>query len=186
GLTTATYVRAGTSRIQNDNSGQTIITVTAGNSRSGIDLDAGIILSNGGSTQNFFKSGLGTMRVTNAANTGNFYIYQGALRVDDPAALGSGSVTLDGGNLVYGGTTAASTNKNLTLLDNSGIQVLTSGVNLTLNGLISESGSGRSLSVLGNNGNGTPPTLTLNANNTYSGATSVDGNVVLAVPTLPT
>ena len=36
----------------------------------------------------------------------------------------------------------------------------------------------------GNYGNGPSPKLTLNALNTYSGPTYVDGNVTLAVPTI--
>src|SRR5438270_11205856 len=88
--TTASWIGGGFSRIQNDSANAVTITVDAGSTPSGIDLDAGIILSNSSSVgldPTFIKAGLGTMRLTNPANTANFSITQGSLRVDDVAAL---------------------------------------------------------------------------------------------------
>ena len=69
------------------------ITVAAGTTPNGIDLDAGLILACRSSTASFEKLGAGTMRLTNPLNTANLNVTQGALRVDDMAALGSGIVT---------------------------------------------------------------------------------------------
>ena len=84
-------------RIQNDTASALPITVAAGTTPSGIDLDAGIILSNGTQRPGFIKSGPGTMRLTNPRTRRTSPSHQGALRVDDMAALGSGTLTLDGG-----------------------------------------------------------------------------------------
>src|SRR5581483_10832023 len=94
---TATWVGTGSalSRIQNDSAGSMSITVAAG-ALNGIDLDAGIILSSGGSNATFVKAGPGTMRLTNPGNTANFFLGGGTLRVDDMAALGSGTVSTGG------------------------------------------------------------------------------------------
>jgi autotransporter-associated beta strand protein len=178
--TTAAWIGSGTSRIQNDSAGALTINVDLGATPSGIDLDAGIILT--GSNPNFVKSGFGTMRLTNALNTANLTISQGSLRVDNMAALGSGAVNFNGGTLQYGGGSAIST-KNLTVsAGGGGIQVLSSGTNLTMNGILGEGVAGVGLSMVGNFGAGISPKLTLNAANTYSGGTVVNGNLILAVP----
>ena len=68
-----------------------------------------MMLGSNGANSIFNKLGVGTMRLTNPLNTANFVVTQGPLRVDDMAALGSGSVLLSGdGNLLYGGATATS------------------------------------------------------------------------------
>src|SRR5207249_11825677 len=94
--TTATWIGAGLSRIQNDTSNPMNILVAAGTTPSGIDLDAGIILSNGGTNPTFIKSGAGTMRLTNTGNTAHFTLNEGPLRVDDPTdrpgARGTGAI----------------------------------------------------------------------------------------------
>ena len=181
--TTANLVGSGASRIQNDSGIRMDIFVPQGTTPSGIDLDAGVILSGAGANSDFAKVGGGTMRLTNPGNTANFTVDDGALRVDDMAALGSGAVTLDGGILQYGGATATSA-KALTLRSFSGIQVLTNGANLTLNGAITQSIGLQGLSVAGPAANGASSTLTLGATNSYSGQTGIVSNAVVAVPTI--
>ena len=176
--------------IQNDTANPMNITVAAGTTPSGIDLDAGIMLANGSNGKGFVKAGAGTMRLTNPGNTADITVGRGNLRVDDMAALGSGIVTLghdsNPATLQYGGPTASST-KTLgigsPIASSATIQVLTDGANLTLNGAIT-GGDTNGLNVVGSGLPGTSSTLTLTATNTYSYVTSVSKNAVLAVPTI--
>jgi autotransporter-associated beta strand protein len=185
--TTATWIGAAISRIQNDTSSPLYITVAPRPAQSGydpsvIDLDAGIILSAGGTNPTFVKDGRGTMRLTNPGNTANLILKDGRTRVDTMAALGSGTVTLNGGWLVYQGPTATSA-KSLTLngtsLDAGVVYLSTSGTNLTLTGSITEASAGSQLWLSG------PGTLTLtNPSNTYTGNSYVWAGATLAVPTI--
>jgi fibronectin-binding autotransporter adhesin len=191
--TTATWVGAPNSRIQNDTAAPLTITVASGTTPSGIDLDAGITLSGGGTNPNFTLAGGGTMRLTSLANTANITVASGFLRVDDAAsnggvgALGTGTITLayNGGPsavLLYGGPSAASA-KPITLAGTLGgqISVLSGGVTWTLNGVISQSVPGSALYV----GSGfASSTLVLNGTNTYSGPTTVVVGGILAIPTI--
>ncbi len=175
---------SGLSVIRNDTANPMNITVAAGTTPSGIDLDAGIALTIAGQNSNFVISGGGTMRLTSLNNSANFTVNGGlltptALRVDDMAALGSGTITLNDSRLYYGGPTATST-KNLALISSPEIRVLTNGANLTLNGTIS---GGANLTVSAAL-SGPSSTLTLGATNTYVGATGVAANAILAIPTI--
>jgi hypothetical protein len=127
-----------------------------------IDLDAGILLSNGGwgdarATYRFLGSG--TTRLTNPGNSGNFLVEGGRLRVDDSALapLGTGALALNGGTLAYGNaTTGGSTGKAIAVGPNGGtIEVMNANPTLTLNGTVSYSGA--TLNKAG------PGTLILNA-----------------------
>ncbi|HEY1380557.1 MAG TPA: autotransporter-associated beta strand repeat-containing protein, partial [Gemmataceae bacterium] len=178
---------SGQSVIRNDSGSPMGITVAAGSTPSGIDLDAGIALSIAGQNSTFVKAGAGTMRLTNLNNTANITVGQGALRVDDMVtngvgALGTGTITMNGGTLMYGGPSATTT-KNMALTYNSYMQVLTPGVNLNYNGTITESGTS-GLAVLGPGPGGSSSTLTRLTNNDYSGYTGVWGNAILAIPTI--
>jgi fibronectin-binding autotransporter adhesin len=187
--TTATWLGASSSlsRVENDTASPMTITVAAG-APNGIDLDAGIALSGSGTNPTFVKAGPGTMRLTNTGNTANITVNQGILRVDDMTAngvgaLGTGSViTLGAATLQYGGPTAPTT-KNLTLTGSGTIQVLTDGANLTFGGTINQSGS-QPLRVYGPATAGASSTLTITSTQNYSGATTVDGNAVLAITTI--
>jgi fibronectin-binding autotransporter adhesin len=144
------------------------------------------LLSGDGANPNFVKAGTGTMRLTNTGNTANFSINQGALRVDDMAALGSGSITLNTGTLQYGGGNATTT-KNLTLgnvLLTNTFQVLTPGANLTYAGTITEAGPGTNLTVYGPGPGQGPSMLSMVGNQSYSGITAVARNGVLATSTI--
>ena len=57
--TTAVWTGAGRSRIENDSSSPLTIDVAAGTTPSGIDLDAGIEISDGGTSPDFIKAGAG-------------------------------------------------------------------------------------------------------------------------------
>jgi autotransporter-associated beta strand protein len=176
--TTATWTGSTNSQIRNDTANPLVISVARGSTASGIDLDAGLIL--GGTT--FTKDGFGTMRLTNTGNTANLILQNGYLRVDDMAALGSGTITVRNGILVYQGATASSP-KSLTLDGTGGatptISVPSAGTNLTLSGTIQEAAAGTPLFVFGQG------TLTLaNAANPFSGAPFVFGGATLATPTI--
>src|SRR5947209_9035432 len=169
---------SGASRIQNDTANPMTITVAAGSTPSGIDLDAGIILSSGGTNATFVKTGPGTMRLTNTGNTAGITVSQGVLRADDVSTNGVGvlgnnvnsTFTLNGGTLQYGGATAATT-RPITLAAVSGIQVLDGTATLTLNGAITGAGGLMSAG---------PGTLALGGgSNTYSGGTVVNSGTLL-------
>ena len=83
----------------------------------------------------------------------------------------------------YGGPTAASS-KSLTLTDAGEIQINTPSANLTMNGVISQSAPGAQFFFYGSGSAANPATLTLTANNSYSGATFVGTNGILAIPTI--
>ena len=87
--TTARLIGSGNCQLLNDAGNVSMpITVAAGTTSNGIDLDAGLILACRSSTASFNKLGPGTMRLTNPLNTANITVTQGALRVDDMAAPG--------------------------------------------------------------------------------------------------
>jgi fibronectin-binding autotransporter adhesin len=177
---------SGLSRIQNDTASPMNITVNAGTTASGIDLDDGIILSSNGSNPTFVKIGAGTMRLTNTGNTANITLGSGRLRVDDvtngTGAFGTGAITVGAATLQYGGPTDTLT-KNLTTTGNAAIQVLNDGTNLTYSGTITQSGV-QPFRAYGPFVAGASSTLTFTGNNNYSGSTTVDGNCVLAVPNI--
>jgi autotransporter-associated beta strand protein len=142
------------------------------------------------------KTGAGALALSGLGNTANLTtvgtsaIYVSDMATNGVGALGTGMLTLQGsgeagGGLAYTGPTATSS-KNVTLAALSVIQVQTPGANLTLNGIISQSGAGQGLIVTGpfNDPSGTPSTLTLTGNNTYKGKTEIYGNAILAIPTI--
>ena len=180
--TTSTWIGSGASRVQNDTANPLPITVNGGSTPSGIDLDADIILSNGGTNSTFIKQGAGTMRLTNPGNTANLNVVAGKLRVDDMANLGSGVITVNGGTLQYGGP-GETTTKNLTIEGTATILVSTPGANLNYNGVMNQI-SFASLNVLGPGTGSAPSTLSLINNNSYYGNTSIYDNAILAIPTL--
>ncbi len=180
--TTANWIGSGTSRIQNELSVPMGIHVQAGQTPSGIDLDAGIILSNGGTNPTFVKNGDGTMRLTNPGNTANINVVEGKLRVDDMANLGSGVITVNGGTLQYGGPSATTT-KNLNIEGTAAVQVSSPGTTLNYNGVMSQ-GSFAHLHVPGPGAGNAPSTLRINNNNFYYGNTAIYDNAILAIPTI--
>jgi autotransporter-associated beta strand protein len=180
GTGTTNWIGASVSRIQNDSSGLLQLNVDYGSL-----LNAGIILSAGGSNPNFYLSGGGAIRLTNTHNTANFDTAARLLTNDLSTNLGTGAfgtlgtgvVTLDSqGTLAYDGRTAATAKP--FIASHGGIQVVNPGVNLTLNGVI----SGNYLSVTGPS-SGTS-TVTLTATNTFTTGIGVGGNAILSVATV--
>jgi fibronectin-binding autotransporter adhesin len=181
----STWIGAGTSRVQNDSGAAATITVN------GV-LDAGIALSGHGNNADFIKAGGGNMRLSNTGNTANLTVTAGYIFSNDLSTnvgsgafgtLGTGTITLASAGLNYDGATATSA-KPLTLTSYGVISVQSGGANLTLNGVINQSAAGAVLYAYGSNVPATPSTLTLAATNTYSGATYIGLNGIVAVPTI--
>ena len=167
---TAVWTGGDRSRIQNDGSSPLTVSVAAGTTPSGIDLDAGIEISNGGNSPAFIKAGAGVMRLTNSNNSASFTVAAGKLRVDDPGLrpLGRGMLTLDGGTLLYGNTlTSGSTCLPIAITSNGGS--IETGSTLTLGGVLSGNGG------LTKAGAGT---LILSAANTYTGGTTISAGAI--------
>lgn len=102
--TTTTFIQGAstTSRIQNDTAAPVLINVAAGSTPSGIDLDNGIVMSNGGANANFVKAGAGVMRLNNVNSTAAFQVNGGTLRVDSVGGSGSGAITVNAGGTLAG------------------------------------------------------------------------------------
>ena len=188
--TPATWIGDGTSRIQNDTAAASTITAN-----SGATLNAGIILSNGGTNPNFTLTGSGNIRLSNTGNTANFTangtnVFSNDLSTDVGSrafgTLGTGSFTLTNRSFLnYDGVSGTSTFKPLTIANGS-IAMINPRANLTLTGVISNSDPTAFVEALGPvyaNLGGTG-TLMLTANNTYGGPTYVSFEAVLAIPTI--
>ena|GEM_PF-435547 len=131
---TSTLTSSGTSAVLNDFTAAVDLNIAAGTTPSGIDLDAAVIFSSLGTSGSFNKIGAGTIRLTNTANSANFNLQSGRLRVDNMAAFGIGAISFNGGILTYGGATASST-KAFTITSSGGtLEVAGAGATLTLNG----------------------------------------------------
>ena len=188
GLFTQTWTGGGTSRILNDTAAPIDITLNT-------PLSSSVRLANGSAGQGFRLTGAGGFMVlTNTGNTANLTVDNNAyLQVADMAFLGTGTITLANttalaipGTLYYTGTSASSA-KALTLGSGGGqIWVGTTGSNLTLSGVISESVAGQRLIIAGDSQSSSSPgsTLTLTANNSYTGPTVLGYGGVLSIPTI--
>ena len=187
----STWTGANTSRIQNDTGALLPIAINNGAVTSSVNFANGTggfgfrLSQPNYPAQLFLKNPTGT-------NSADFRVESSTLRVDDMAALGTGTITLAGSSLGGGNvdTTAfldytgptASSSKAL-VLDASGgtIVVPFAGVSLTLTGVISETGgTGRALSVYVPSS----ASLVLTAANSYTGATAVNSGGALSIPTI--
>jgi autotransporter-associated beta strand protein len=148
--TTTTFIQGAslTSRIQNDTGSALLITVAAGTTASGIDLDNGIHMNAGGTNPGFIKQGAGVMQLSfQGTNTANFQVTAGTLQVAAGTTVSgistvnggvlrgagtlSGATTVSAGGFIRGGTIAAQTgtltvNNNLVLTNNGGLQTAVS------------------------------------------------------------
>ena len=152
-------------------------------------LTVGGVISDSGSGYSLTKAGPGTL-ILGGANTysGGTTLSAGQLNINAAAALGTGALTISGGALgnTSGSPITLSTNNtqnwngNFTFAGFAALNLGTGAVNmsssrtvtvvsnsLTVGGVISDSGSGYSLTKAG------PGTLTLGGANTYSGGTMV-------------
>jgi len=159
---------------------------------------SGIIQNNNGKLCALTKIGTGSLALA-GANTygGGTTLSNGTLCVNSATALGTNTLTIAGGaldNTSTGPNTLANNNaqiwntnfafigtQNLNLgsgavaMTNGSLQVTASGGNLTVGGVISDSGLGYGLTKLG------AGTLTLTNANTYSGATTISAGSLVGV-----
>jgi autotransporter-associated beta strand protein len=182
------WTGANQSRIQNDGTAALNVQLNPGTT-----LTEGISLANGTTGQPILFGGGGTVTLTSSNNSANLIVDSKAtVQVQDLAYLGSGSLTLSDsvglitspathGRLVYTGPTATLT-KNITLSTGGGaIAVTQNGSNLTISGIISESGTSRELGISGAGTAASTAIVTLTGANTYTGPTTVFGGGILAV-----
>jgi autotransporter-associated beta strand protein len=134
----------------------------------------------------FWKSGTGTLTLTNASNnfSNSIVIQAGVLRVNSMANLGgSGNLFIGqggSGTFSYAGSGSESTAKLGTFALQGGtsntIEIVEETANLTVTSNIGQTDSGKSLTKTGSG------TLTLTGTNNYSGATAVNqGTLVVGV-----
>jgi autotransporter-associated beta strand protein len=186
---TTTWTGSAASHVQND--GSTGLQV---NLNSGAVLNVGANLAPGIGIQLISFNGSGTVRLLNAGNTAPMSVSATLITNDLSTNSGSGAFGTLGtgaidlytpGTLAYDGPTAASDKSiQVDAANGAGIQVINPGANLTINGLIHQSGLVAGLTVTGSGIAGSPSTLTLTAANTYQGPTTVVGSGILAVPTI--
>jgi len=138
---------------------------------SGATLNVTAAVTNSGTAVSFTKLGAGTMTLTGANTyTGGTALNAGVLQAGNASAFGSGTISFGGGTLQYGSgintdfsslfSTAAS---QLYSIDTNGQSVTFASVLSSSGGTLTKSGSG---------------TLTLNAFNTYTGGTVVNGGTL--------
>jgi len=138
------------------------------------------------------KNGTAALTINNANSyTGGTTLNDGTLRVGNEGALGTGTVTLNGGALSSDSTTARALANNLSVAGAVTLGDATNNGVLTLSGTVGLGGDNRQittasdvvLSSIVSNGGITKAgagTLTLAGNNTYTGGTTIEaGTVVL-------
>lgn len=168
-----------------------------GGSNTGLNSMGGAI-SNTGAALSVVKNGSGTW-VLSAANTytGSTTVNDGVLGVGSSAALGGGMLTLNGGAIASAGATARTLANNITVGGDFSLGGL--GQTITLNGTVDLGAATRSITlqnsatvggVISNGGltvasASASRSLTLNANNTYGGATLVSSGTLLVNGSLP-
>ena len=167
----------GNGSVDNNAVGSSVLTV-GNNDRSG--TFSGLVKNTSGSL-GITKLGTGQISLAGAnTHAGPTIINAGTLEAQNPNALGSGTVAVNGGNL------RTTTNLNVNSLTGAnGTTVANSaGAGTTI---ITHTGAGNTTSVISDGASGTvgiyipSGTLQLNANNTYSGGTIVASGATLAI-----
>jgi autotransporter-associated beta strand protein len=166
---------AGTGTVENSLGGDSMLHIATGSGQTAT-FD-GQITENGGGNPHLGIAieGQGTQVFTNAGNnySGGTVLTSGILEIADAGALGSGHVVFNGGTLKLDG---GYTLYNDIQVDDAGGTLDIAGNNVTLNGDLSEIGSGTGyLSVSGYGA------VTLNGHNYLSGGTAVEANGSLTV-----
>jgi autotransporter-associated beta strand protein len=126
-----------------------------------------------GSTSSLTKTGSGTLFLDNASNSysGGTYLNAGVLELYSLGSLGTGNLTFGGGTLLFASGNTADYSSLITP-SSSPIKVDTNGQNITFASILGGTGG---LIKLGSG------TLTLGANNTFTGAVNVqDGTLAFA------
>jgi autotransporter-associated beta strand protein len=173
--------------LSNDTGSAVNITVNGGGPGvAGIDLDCDLALTGAGG---FVKAGPGLMRLTNLGSTAPITIQGGYLRVDDATtsgvgALGTGNLTINGGALMYGGTSGATTTKSIAFGATSGtLGILKPGVTWSVTGPISSAGG--SIFVYGFGNTTTPSTVIFgNSTNAYTQPTIIEDGAVVQIASI--
>ncbi len=179
-----------------DAAGTTTFTVGA-NGHSGSFSGAIVNGAWGSRVTALVKSGAGTQTLTgNNTYSGSTTLNAGTLALGNPAALGTGTLTISGGNLdsvvanlTIANNSAQNWNSDFTFVGSQSLnlgsgavtlnatrQVTVSANTLTVGG-ITDSGAGYGLTKTGNG------TLKLNGANSYTGTTAVNGGVLLVANT---
>ncbi len=119
------------------------------------------------------KSGAGTLTITtNNSYTGGTTLNDGRIRIGHNNALGTGSLTVNGGSISSNGATARTLAMPVTLNAPLTLGHATDTGDLTFNGVIDD---GAGSSALTKQGSGT---LTLSAANTYDGGTTLSAGKI--------
>ncbi len=171
------------------------INVAQGTVPGGIDLRISGVISGVGF--DITKTGAGTLQLSGANTyTGGTAVNAGTLSVSNANALGSGALTMGGGNLdcssanlILNNNIAQNWNADFTFIGSQNLNLGTGAVTLnatrqvavtntlTVGGGITDSGAGYGLTKTGNG------TLKLNGANSYTGTTAVNGGVLLVANT---
>ena len=160
------------------NSGGSSVLTLGNNDHSG--TFSGLVKNTSGSL-GITKLGTGLISLAGAnTHVGPTIISAGTLEAQNPNALGSGTVAVNGGNL----RTTTSLNVNSLTGANGTTVANSAGAGTTI---ITHTGAGNTTSVISDGASGTvgiyipSGTLQLNANNTYSGGTIVASGATLAI-----
>ena len=152
----------------NDNA---MVTVLAGKS-----LSVSGAIANASTPKTLTVSGSGTLALSGnntygpaAGTTGTTFSGGGTLQVGNNNALGAGDISIPVSGTLQAGASGLSLANNIDVASGVTATLDNNGNNLTLGGVISDSGS---LTKVGNG------TLTLSGNNTYSGNTTVNSGVL--------
>jgi autotransporter-associated beta strand protein len=140
----------------------------------------------------FNKTGKGVLLLASPNNSAAFSSTFGAIQFNDPANLGTSTITLNGGFLQYGGSGPGTYTGNISMTSaasGSGIAALANGAPVTISGVISQpAGATGFLNIYGFGGGfygtGANPTVILTAANTYSMGTLVEDLAILQIPTI--
>ncbi|HZO46681.1 MAG TPA: autotransporter domain-containing protein [Xanthobacteraceae bacterium] len=151
------------------NGNYTIADVIADQNGSGGAAAANGVSGNGG-VGSITKNGTGTL-ILGAANTysGGTTVTSGTLQAGVAGAIGSGAVTLGGGTFQAGASMVVS---NAFKLNTAGGSIDSNGHSLQLSGIIADGNGAGALTKLG------AGTLTLSANNSYTGATNINAGTL--------